>query len=66
VRVYASEAADRIASAAKQVAAALAARSGDASLPARMLPLTSHAAIDTIAARRRIAQAVIEAGRHPF
>ena len=66
VRVYVSEAADRIASAARQVVAALSARSGDSSLAARVEPLTRHAALDTIAVRRRIAHAVIEAGKHPF
>jgi alkylation response protein AidB-like acyl-CoA dehydrogenase len=66
VRVYVSEAADRIASAAKQVVAALSAPSGDPSLAARVEPLTRHAALDTIAVRRRIADAVIEAGKHPF
>jgi len=66
VRVYVSEAADRIASAARQVVAALSASSGDSSLAARVEPLTRHAALDTIAVRRRIAHAVIEAGKHPF
>jgi alkylation response protein AidB-like acyl-CoA dehydrogenase len=66
MRVYVSEAADRIASAAKQVAAALSARTGDLSLAARVEALTRHAAVDTIALRRRIAHAVIEAGKHPF
>src|SRR6266566_1484695 len=66
VRVYASEAADRIAAAAKQVVAALAGRGGEPSLAARVQPLIRHDSIDTIAARRRIAEAVIEAGRQPF
>ena len=66
VRVYVSEAADRIASAARQVVAALSASSGDSSLAARVEPLTRHAPLDTIAIRRRIAHAVIEAGKHPF
>ena len=66
VRVYVSEAADRIASAARQVVAALSARSGDTSLADRIQPFTRHPGLDAIAARRRIAQAVIDAGKHPF
>jgi alkylation response protein AidB-like acyl-CoA dehydrogenase len=66
VRVYVSEATDRIAPAARQVVAALSARSGDASLADGIQPFTRHRGLDTIAARRRIAQAVIDAGKHPF
>ena len=66
VRVHVSEAADRIASAAKQVVAALVARGVDESLAAGVQPLLHHDSIDTISTRRRIAQAVIEAGRAPF
>ena len=65
-RVYASDAADRVAVAAKPVAAALAARGGDAALGGGMQRLIAHAGIDVIAARRRIADAVIEAGRYPL
>jgi len=64
--VYESDAADRIAAAAKPVVAALASRGADASLASNVQRLTAYAPTDTIAARRRIAQAVIEAGRHPF
>jgi alkylation response protein AidB-like acyl-CoA dehydrogenase len=66
VGVYAAEAADRIASAARQVAAALIANGADDSIAASVQRLTMHAPFDTIAARRRIANAVIEAGKHPF
>jgi len=66
VAVYTSEAADRIAAAAKQVVAALTARGADTAVVCSAQRLISHAPIDTIAARRRIANAVIEAGRHPF
>jgi alkylation response protein AidB-like acyl-CoA dehydrogenase len=65
-RVYTSDAADRIAAASRQVVAALNARGGDPSLAATAQRLTAHASVDTIAARRRIADAVIEAGRHVF
>jgi alkylation response protein AidB-like acyl-CoA dehydrogenase len=66
VRVYVSEAADRIGAAAKQIVSALTARTGDALLRPHVESLTRYAAADPIAARRRIAQAVIDAGKHPF
>jgi alkylation response protein AidB-like acyl-CoA dehydrogenase len=66
VRVYASEAADRIAAAAKQVTAALEAEGGDRSVTAAAQRLAAHPAVDVIAARRRIADAVIDAGRYIF
>jgi hypothetical protein len=66
VRVYVSEASDRIATAARQVAGAVSARSGDTSLADRVQVLSRHNGPDTIATRRRIAQAVIDAGKHPF
>ena len=63
-RVYASDAADRMEHSAKQVAAALS-EGGD---PARLLEgvrgLTRHAPPNTVAARRRIADAVVRAGRY--
>jgi alkylation response protein AidB-like acyl-CoA dehydrogenase len=66
-RVYAGDAADRIVRSAKPVVAALAARGGDepglADLVGR---LAARAGIDAIGARRRIADAVISAGRYPF
>jgi alkylation response protein AidB-like acyl-CoA dehydrogenase len=65
--VYASDTADRIAHSAKQVVAALNARG------AKVTPLAeavhncaAQPGVDTIAARRRIADAVIQAGRYPF
>ena len=65
-RVYEGEAADRIAAAAKQVVAALTARGADASLAPTVQQLTAYTPVDPIAARRRIADAVIAAGKHPF
>ena len=66
-RVYAGDAADRIVHSARQVVAALEARGGDepglADLVGR---LAARPAVDTISARRRIADAVIAAGRYPF
>jgi len=66
VGVYASEAADRIASAARQVIAALSARGADTTVACGAQRLVGHAPLDAIAARRRIAHAVIAAGKHPF
>jgi alkylation response protein AidB-like acyl-CoA dehydrogenase len=57
---------DRVTIAAKPVAAALAARGGDASLGAAVQRLAAHPGIDVIAARRRIADAVIAAGKYPL
>ena len=65
-RVYEGDAADRIAAAAKQVVAALAARGADAALAPAVQQLTAYTPVDPIAARRRIADAVIAAGKHPF
>jgi alkylation response protein AidB-like acyl-CoA dehydrogenase len=66
-RVYAGDATDRIAHSAKQIVAALAARSSDepglADLVGR---LAARPAIHAIDARRRIADAVVAAGRYPF
>ncbi|HEX8774083.1 MAG TPA: acyl-CoA dehydrogenase family protein [Pyrinomonadaceae bacterium] len=64
-RVYCSDAADRMHHSARQVAAALAA---DDSAAAQLLEgvrrLTSHKTFNTVAARRRIAASIIEAGRY--
>ncbi len=65
-RVYASDAADRIAHSGKQIAAALAARGAGEPVAALVREIAVRPGVDTIAARRRIADAVIEAGRHPF
>ena len=65
-RVYASDAADRMAHSAKQVAAALASRGHGAAILRLAHDLAARASVDTITARRRIADAVIAAGRHPF
>ena len=65
-RVYEGDAADRIAAASKQVVAALVARGADAALASSVQQLTAYTPVDPIAARRRIADAVIAAGKHPF
>jgi alkylation response protein AidB-like acyl-CoA dehydrogenase len=66
VRVYASDAADKVAAASKQIVAALSARGADDSLACGVQQLVATAPIDAIAARRRIADVVIEAGRYPL
>jgi len=66
VRVYTSDAADKIFAASRQVVAALNAKGADASLVKTLSCLTWHEPIDVITARRRIADAVIDSGKHPF
>jgi alkylation response protein AidB-like acyl-CoA dehydrogenase len=65
-RVYTSDAADRIGAAAKQAVAALASEGGDRSLAAAVHRIATCPPIDTNAARRRIADAVIDAGKYVF
>jgi alkylation response protein AidB-like acyl-CoA dehydrogenase len=65
-RIYAGDAADRITHSAKQVAMALASHGRGGSLTDVLRPIADFAGIDAIAARRRVADAVIETGRHPF
>ncbi len=65
-RVYASDAADRMAHSGKQLQATLAARNGEPPFAPMVHALANHNEIDTIAARRRISDAVLEAGRYPF
>jgi alkylation response protein AidB-like acyl-CoA dehydrogenase len=66
VRVFASDAADRIAHAAKQVGRALAGAGRNSSTADLVAAVAAHPGVDTVAARRRIADAVIRLGRHPF
>ena len=65
-RVFVSDAADRMMHAGRQVLRALTARGQASQLADRMAPMATFAGVDTIAARRRIADAVIAAGKHPF
>src|SRR5262249_37671125 len=62
--VFVGDAADRIVHAAKQVASAL----GDhgTATRERLAPIVSYPGIDTVAARRRIADAVLQGGQHPL
>ena len=67
VRVYASDAADRIAHAGKQIVNAVAERLAQPdTLTDAVHAVASHRGIDTIAARRRIGDAAIVATRYPF
>jgi len=66
VRVYVSEAADRIAAAARHVVAALAGQNGGDSLAPKVQPLVQYSGVDVIAAGRRIADAVIAKKQAPF
>jgi hypothetical protein len=63
--VFVADAADRIAHAAKQVAHALGGQSQAARVRERAAEVAAHPGLDTIAARRRIADAVLAAGDHP-
>ena len=66
VRVYVSDASDRVAAAAKQISAALTACGAAPAVASAVQCLTAHAPSDVIAARRRIADRVIELSNHPF
>jgi alkylation response protein AidB-like acyl-CoA dehydrogenase len=63
-RVYTSDAADRMEHSAKQIMAALSESNDSSSLSEEVQQLTRHTTFNTIAARRRIADSVINAGRY--
>jgi len=65
VRVYISDAIDRIAHSARQLTRAIGAERGR-SMRAVISRLCEFDGVDTVAARRRIANAVIAAGKHPY
>jgi len=60
--VFVSDAADRVVHAAKQVAHAV----GDPQLRDAIAPIAADPGVDSVAARRRIAAAVLAAGQHPL
>ena len=62
--VFVADAADRIVHSAKQVASALG--EAGAATRERIAPVAAYPGVDTVAARRRIADAVFQAGQHPF
>ncbi len=63
-RVYAGDAADRMEHSAKQVAVALSGAADASDLLEGVRRLMRHTPINTVAARRRIADAIIKAGRY--
>jgi hypothetical protein len=66
-RVYTSDAMDRVAHAGKQIINALTGRTEHRdALAAAQARVAAHPGIDTVAARRRISDAAVEAGRYPF
>ena len=65
VAVFAADTADRLGIAAKNTLAAIAGPDATAAIEGALSELR-HGPVDTIAARRRIADAVIEAGRYPL
>jgi alkylation response protein AidB-like acyl-CoA dehydrogenase len=65
-KVYTMDAADRVAAASRQVVAALASRGASPVTAEGVERLAAHRGIDAIATRRRIADAVIEAGKYPL
>jgi hypothetical protein len=65
-RVYVGDAADRIAHSARQVVRALAAGARGGPVAELLPAFTSFAGIDGIAARRRISDAVVAAGKQPL
>ena len=67
VRIYAGDAADRIVHDAKQIVNAMATRvDRNEALDEARTAVLEHKGIDSVAARRRIGDAAIEAGRYPF
>jgi alkylation response protein AidB-like acyl-CoA dehydrogenase len=65
VRVFASDSVDRLFHSAKNALSAIAAPDAGTAIE-RVHTLLHHAPVDTIAARRRIAGAILEAGRYPL
>jgi len=65
VRVYVTDAIDRVVHSARQVVRALAAERSR-SMRSLIARLGEFEGLDTVAARRRIADAVIAAGKHPY
>jgi alkylation response protein AidB-like acyl-CoA dehydrogenase len=65
VRVYVTDAVDRVVHAAKQVTRSLGAERSR-SIRALITRLTEFDGVDAVAARRRIADAVIASGKHPY
>ena len=65
-RAFATDATDRMTRSARQVARALAAGQRGESLANLLAPLAAYEGADGVAARRRIADAIISAGKYPL
>jgi alkylation response protein AidB-like acyl-CoA dehydrogenase len=65
-RIYASDAADRLRHSGKQIIAALSALGDTGILPEIVPQIASYPALNTVAARRRISDVLVKAGRYPF
>ena len=65
VRVFASDSVDRLTHSAKNALSAIAADDAGAAVE-KVYTLLHHAPVDTVATRRRIANAIIEANRYPL
>jgi hypothetical protein len=65
VRVFASDSVDRLFHAGKNALSAIAEPNAGAAIE-RVHTLLHHEPVDTVAARRRIAGVIIEAGRYPL
>ena len=65
VRVFASDTVDRLGHAAKNALSAIAGADAGVAIE-KVQTLLHHAPVDTVAARRRIADAIIEATRYPL
>jgi alkylation response protein AidB-like acyl-CoA dehydrogenase len=67
VRVYTSDAADRMAHAGKQIVNAIGVRGEPSDAFKSVLsPIATNSGVDTVSARRRIGDAAIQASRYPF
>jgi len=65
-RIFASDAADRVLYSGKQIIAALSAAGDTVLLQEAASQLSLYPAFNTVAARRRIADVLMKAGRYPF
>jgi hypothetical protein len=66
VRVYVTDSADKLFRSSRQVARACASGGAAGVLGEHLSALSTYAGVDTIAARRRVADAVVAAGKQPF
>jgi alkylation response protein AidB-like acyl-CoA dehydrogenase len=65
-QVYVTDAVDRLIHSGRQVLRPLAARGKGKDLAEQLSVLSAYKGVDTVAARRRVSDAVLSAGKHPF